>query len=148
SHLRLAAPGVRGEHAKDPQALDGTAVKLFGTHYEWSVRLDMASVAYDPDARYKVRVRVRIEKEPTAKGEAFWAGVYDVPAKKGRGQISVKAEKCGYEYAWYDVCAWTPKDGQYFWLGPGRFKKDGGVSAIKAVWVDRVEISRADKTMR
>ena len=85
-----------------------------------------------------------MEKEPDAKGEAFWAGVYDTPAKKGRGAISVKAEKCGDGYVWYDVCKWKPKDGQYFWLGPGRFKKDGGASAIKSVWVDRVEISRLD----
>ena len=142
SRLKLAVPGVRGEYTKDPETLDGTAIKLFNTHYEWSVRLDMASVAYDPDVKYKVRVRVRVEKDPGAKGEAFWAGVYDTPAKKGRGAISVKAEKCGDGYVWYDVCKWKPRDGQYFWLGPGRFKKNGGVSAIKSVWVDRVEIVR------
>ena len=142
SRLRLAAPGVRGEYAKDRGTLDGTAIKLFNTHYEWSVRLDMSSVACDPDVTYKVRVRVRVEREPDAKGEAFWAGVYDTPAKKGRGAISVKAEKCGDGYAWYDVCTWKPRDGQYFWLGPGRFKKGVGASAVKAVWVDRVEISR------
>jgi len=144
SRLRLAAVGTRGEYAKDPQTLDGTAIKLFNTHYEWSVRLDMASVAYDPDVKYRIRVRVRVEKDPAAKGEAFWAGVYDRLAKKGCGQISVKAENCGGGYEWYDVCVWTPRDGQNFWLGPGRFKKDGGVSAVKAVWVDRVEISRVD----
>ena len=132
----------------DRGTLDGTAIKLFNTHYEWSVRLDLASVAYDPDVTYKVRVRVRVEKDPAAKGEAFWAGVYDTPAKKGLGAISVKAEKCGDGYVWYDVCKWKPKDGQYFWLGPGRFKKNGGVSAIKSVWVDRVEISRVDSAVR
>ena len=142
SRMRLAVPGVRGDRVKDSDTLDGSAIKLFNTHYEWSVRLDLASVAYDPDVTYKVRVRVRVEKEPDAKGEAFWAGVYDTPAKKGRGAISVKAEKCGDGYAWYDVCKWKPRDGQYFWLGPGRFKKDGGVSAIRSVWVDRVEIVR------
>ncbi len=145
SCLRLSAPGVRGEYAKDPETLDGTAIKLFSSHYEWSVRLSMATVAYDPDAHYNVRVRVRIEKEPTARGEAFWAGVYDNVAKKGCGAISVKAEKCGYEYAWYDVCTWKPRDGQCFWLAPGRFKKPNGVSAIKAVWVDRVELVRKDR---
>ena len=99
-------------------------------------------IAFDPDVTYKVRVRVRVEKDPSAKGEAFWAGVYDRVAKKGCGSISVKAERCGDGYAWYDVCKWKPRDGQYFWLGPGRFKKNGGVSAIKSVWVDRIEISR------
>ena len=144
SRLKLAVPGVRGEYTKDTGTLDGSAIKLFNTHYEWSVRLDLASVAYDPDVTYKVRVRVRVEKEPGKKGEAFWAGVYDTPAKKGRGSISVKVDKCGDGYAWYDVCKWKPRDGQYFWLGPGRFKKGVGVSAIKSVWVDRIEISRID----
>ena len=70
--------------------------------------------------------------------------MYDTPAKKSCGSISVKADKCGEGYAWYDVCAWKPRDGQYFWLGPGRFKKGVEASAINAVWVDCVEISRMD----
>ena len=144
SRLRLSVPGVRGDRVKERGTLDGMAIKLFNTHYEWSVGFDTASIAYDPDVTYKVRVRVRVEKDPAAKGEAFWAGVYDRVAKKGCGSISVKAERCGDGYAWYDVCKWKPRDGQYFWLGPGRFKKDGGVSAIKSVWVDRIEISRVD----
>ena len=145
SRLRLAQPGVRGDYVKDRGTLDGTAIKLFNTHYEWSVRLDVASVAYDPETKYKIRARVRVEKEPDSKGEAFWAGVYDTPAKKGCGSISVKAEKCGDGYLWYDVCTWMPKDGQYFWFAPGRFDKKGGdTSAIKSVWLDRIEISRME----
>ena len=145
SRLRLAQPGVRGDYVKDRGALDGTAIKLFNTHYEWSVRLDMASVAYDPGTKYKIRARVRVEKEPDSKGEAFWAGVYDTPAKKGCGSIFVKTEKCGDGYLWYDICTWMPKDGQYFWFAPGRFdKKGGGTSAIKSVWLDCVEISRVE----
>ena len=144
SRLRLSVPGVRGDRVKDRDTLDGTAIKLFNTHYQWSVGFDTAMIAFDPDVTYKVRVRVRVEKEPSAKGEAFWAGVYDRVAKKGCGSILVKTERCGDGYAWYDVCKWKPRDGQYFWLGPGRFKKNGGVSAIKSVWVDRIEISRVD----
>ena len=35
-----------------------------------------------------------------------------------------------------------PADGQYFWIGPGRFdRKRGASSAIKALWIDRVEMS-------
>ena len=40
--------------------------------------------------------------------------------------------------AWYDVCTWVPNDGEYFWIGPGRFNKDGK-SAIKALWIDKIE---------
>lgn len=142
SQLRLTAPGVRGEVVACAGTLDGTAIKLFGTHYEWSVGLHMKDIAYDPGTTYRIRARMKVERNGDAKGEAIWAGVYDVPAKRGRGQISVKAENCGDGWAWYDVTAWKPADGQYFWIGPGRFdRKRGASSAIKALWIDRVEMS-------
>lgn len=49
------------------------------------------------------------------------------------------------EYAWYDVCTWTPReDGkEYFWIGPGRFGKDGK-SSVKAVYLDKIELSPAN----
>ena len=33
---------------------------------------------------------------------------------------------------------------EYFWIGPGRFGKDGK-SSIKAVWIDKLEISRVTR---
>ena len=49
------------------------------------------------------------------------------------------------EYAWYDICTWTPReDGkEYFWIGPGRFGKDGK-SSVKAVYLDKIELSPAN----
>ncbi len=140
--LTFRLPGVRGEYVKDEDTLDGSAIRLYNTHYEWSVRLDMDDVAYDQDVEYQIRARVRVEKEPGATGEAFWAGVYDTVAKRGCGGIAPKVADCGEGYVWYDVCKWRPKDGQYFWIGPGRFRKSGGRSSVKGVWVDRVEIAR------
>ena len=70
-----------------------------------------------------------------------WAGIYDPVAKRSRGGIQPRTEKVSAGYAWYDVCTWTPNEDEYFWIGPGRFGKDGN-SSIKALWIDKLEFSR------
>ena len=89
-----------------------------------------------PNATYTVRVRARCEK--AGEGEAFWAGVYDPVSKTERGGIQPKTLEVGPEYAWYDVCTWVPKLNEFLWIGPGRFKK-GAKSAIKGLWIDKIE---------
>ena len=135
-HVSCHRLGEWGAYVDDPLASDGRALKLFNTHFEWCCQFDMHRVAFEPGAKYTVRVRLRCEKESA--GEAFWAGVYDPVAKKGRGEIHPKTGAVGANYAWYDVCTWVPNDGEYFWIGPGRFNKDGK-SATKALWIDKIE---------
>ena len=136
SFITCCRRGTWGDFVDDPKASDKKALKLFNTHFEWCCQFDMHRVAFEPGAKYTVRVRLRCEKESA--GEAFWAGVYDPVAKKGRGEIHPKTGAVGADYAWYDVCTWVPNDGEYFWIGPGRFNKDGK-SAIKALWIDKIE---------
>ena len=143
--LTLVLPGKYGEYAADPKASHGRAIRLFNTHYEWCVRLPMRTVAYDEGATYRLRVRVRVEKDPDAKGEAFWTGVYDPEAKRDVLHVTVKVQNCGSDYVWCDLGKWIPRDCQSFWLGPGRFKKDGGKSAVRAVWVDCIELQEEKK---
>ena len=145
SRLRLAQRGVRGDYVKDRGTLDGTAIKLFNTHYEWSVRLDMASVAYDPETKYKIRLRARVEKEPGAKGEAFWAGVYSRSKSNGIGSISPRVEDVDGEYHWYTAARWipNPKEDVMIWAGPGRFGNEG--SAVNAVYIDCLELVPASE---
>jgi hypothetical protein len=126
-----------------PKAADGKAMKLYYTHFEWCTTFPMHKVEFEPGATYKVRVRVRVDKLRDG-GEAFWAGVYDPVAKVGRGGIQPRTEKTSSEYAWYDVCTWVPNENEYFWIGPGRFGKDGK-SSIKALWVDKIDFSRVTK---
>jgi hypothetical protein len=47
-------------------------------------------------------------------------------------------------YQWYDVATWQPEAKQYVWIGPGRFNKEKlkANPAIKAVYVDRIELVR------
>ena len=48
-------------------------------------------------------------------------------------------------YQWYTVATWVPSAGQYIWAGPGQFDQQNGKnSAVKAVYVDCLEIVRAD----
>ena len=143
-YLRLARPGQWGAFVDDPKAADGKALKLFNTHFEWCTTYSMNKVAFKPGAKYKVRARIRVEKARDG-GEAFWVGVYDFVAKRNSGSIVPRTDAIkDAEYAWYDVCTWTPRaDGREdFWIGPGRFGADGK-SNIKAVYLDKVELSIA-----
>jgi len=142
--INLGRPGAWGELVADPDAEDGFAAKLFNTHYEWCLQWPIEPRWFQPGAKYKARVRLRVAKSDR-EGEAFWAGVYDSAKKTGHGQIQPKTSEVRDGYQWYDVAAWTPEDKQYVWVGPGRFDKQGGKpSAIEAVYVDRLEFTRAD----
>lgn len=144
--LRLGKPGVWGEYSvADPGAEDGSAMRLNNTHFEWCTTLPFDHVKYEPGARYRIRMRARVEKEPGKEGEAFWAGVYDTGKKKSHGGIDRKTAVIGEGYAWYDVAEWTPEADHYFWVGPGRFGlKGGSASAIKALFIDKIELMRVD----
>ena len=87
-----------------------------------------------------------MDKKPDGKGEAFWAGVYDSARRKGCGSLSVKAEKVGKGWQWYDVLTWKPEPDQYFWFGPGRFdnKTLRESPAHNGVYLGALEISRVE----
>ncbi len=143
--LSLGNRGMWGDTVADPLAEDGSAMKLFNTHFEWCTTLPFSRVAFDPGHKYRLRMRVRVEKEPGQAGEAFWAGVYDAKNKKGCGGIERKTAAVEDGYVWYVVAEWIPERDHYFWIGPGRFdKKGGGTSAIKALFIDKLELSRID----
>ncbi len=139
--MSLGRPGEWDERVSDSEAEDGSAIKLFNTHYEWCLTWRVNPTVFEPGAKYKLRARVRVAKSDR-QGNAFWAGVYDTARKRGWGQIqpATSAVKDGYQ--WYDVATWTPETNQYIWVGPGTYPKDGGQSAIEAVYIDRFELTR------
>jgi len=139
--MSLGHPGEWGERVPDDQAEDGSAIKLFNTHYEWCLQWHVNPAVFEPDSQYKLRVRVRVAKTDR-EGSAFWAGIYDVARKKGWGHVQPSTSDVQEGYQWYDVGTWTPQADQYLWVGPGPFAKDGGRSAIEAVYVDRFELTR------
>lgn len=141
--MSLGQPGKWGERVPDERAEDGFAIKLFNTHYEWCLQWRVNPTVFEPGAKYQLRVRVRVGKTDR-EGNAFWAGVYDGARKKGWGQIQPSTSAVQEDYQWFDVATWTPEAEQYVWVGPGVFPKDGGQSAIAAVYVDRFEFTRVD----
>ena len=144
SVLKLGRPGTWGAFVDDPLAADGKALKLFNSHFEWCTTLRMERIHFAPGRKFRIRARIRVEKDPSRPdGEAFWAGVYSDADRTGRGGIEPKTSAVSDAYAWYDVCTWQPKKGEFFWIGPGRFNADGK-SAIKALWIDQIEIVPAD----
>jgi len=142
--LSIGRRGEWGDYVTDPLAEDGTALKLFNTHYEWCTQWRVDPSWFEPGTTYRVRMRIRVEKTGQGDGEAFWAGVYDTVRKKGYGQIQPKVSETGDGYQWYDVATWQPEANQYIWIGPGRFEKDKLATnpAIQAVYVDRMELVR------
>ena len=133
-----------GKYADDPKAADGRAVKLNSSLTDnWNARFLMHRIEFEPGVKYTLRVRARVDK--LRDGEAFWAGVYDPVAKCCRGKgAQPRTDKISDDYDWYEVCTWEPKEGDIFWIGPGRCGKDGK-PAIKAVWIDKLELSRVDR---
>ena len=139
-HISLLNRGWWGDYVNDPRAADGRALMLKGLHFEWCSQFPMHRIAFAPGTKYRLRARIRVEKLHDG-GEAFWAGVYDPAAKCGRATIAPRTENTSPQYAWYDIATWTPRTSEHFWIGPGRFGKDGK-SAIKALWIDKLEFSR------
>lgn len=145
--LRLSKRGQWGDTVADAAAGDGTAMKLYNTHYEWCTGFSFRKVAFDEGARYKLRARVRVEKIPGAPdGEAFWLGVYDYANKKGCGGRDIKCSQIGDGYQWFDVAEWVPEEAHDFWIGPGRFdlKTHAASPSYKAVYIDKLELSRVE----
>ncbi|MBQ7189578.1 MAG: DUF4838 domain-containing protein [Kiritimatiellae bacterium] len=138
--IGLCNPGKWGAFVDDPEAEDGKALKLFNSHFEWAAQMSFHKVAFDPGTEFELRARIKVEKEPDLKGEAFWCGIYDQKGKKGIGAIQPKVEEVGDGYAWYSVATWKPERDHYFWMGPGRFTN--GKSCIRAVYLDKLEFVR------
>ena len=107
--------------------------------------MPFSRVAFDPGRKYRLRVRLRVEKQPGKQGEAFWAGVYDPISKQSCGGVERKTSALGDGYEWVEVAEWVPQAEQYFWIGPGRFDlQGGGASAIQALFIDKLELLRVD----
>ena len=136
-HLTLSYKGALCDFADDALADDGKAVKVFNTHYEWCVRFRMDNVCFAPKTRYRLRIRVRVEK--AGSGEAFSCGIQD--SKWGCiTAISPKTDEISNAYEWYDIGAFTPSRGMYMWFAPGRFANNGA-SPVNGVWIDKIELS-------
>ena len=130
-----------GGFVDDPGAGDGKALKLYNTHYQWCVQFPLSKIVFEPGVKYKAQLRVRVDKRRD--GMAFSAGVYSLNDRKPRSSAAFKTGETSGEYAWYDIPAWEPKDGEILWIAPGAFGADGK-SSVNGVYIDKVRFVRAD----
>ena len=131
----------------DAQAADGKALRLENNHYEWYAQSNLGFVQYDPGVKYRLRVRVRTELKPWAKGEAFSFGVCDTAARRKVGARSIAVDRVkGSGYAWYDGFDFTPVESCVLWVAPGHFNPAlARASPIHdGVWIDCVELVHTD----
>ena len=140
SAFNINREGEWAQCCDDPKALDGQAISISTARSGWTVTFDLDNVTFRPNKNYTLKVRARVSKKPGTYGNAFWAGVYSNEEKKGRGQITVKAEAVSDDgYQWYDVITWVPGRNEYFWIGVGPFDTKIG-SPVEGVWVDEILI--------
>ena len=139
--IPLGAHGRGGERVDDPAATCGKALKFFNTHHEWCVQMPLNEVRFDDGVKYRLRARVRVDK--AGEGSAFSVGVYDKEGKRVLCSSAPTTDKTSADYAWYDIGVFEPKPKAYIWMAPGVFDS-AGKSAINAVYVDAIELSRAD----
>ena len=144
SELRVPESN-RGALADDPAAENGRAIRLFGTCFDWTSGFDFAPCVFDEGARYRVRVRVRVDAVPGQSGEAFSFGIYNyAQRRRAFADRRVKTDEVKTAgYAWYELPAWKPEPGDRLWFASGEFRK-GQPSAVRDVWIDAIEIVRAD----
>ena len=125
-----------GRIVKDETALDGKAIEAHNRADEAGAAwLYFGNVAADPDAKYIVRFRARVDRAPDGKGEAF-------NATYGNERIAPRVEDVQDGWQWYAFKPRKINDGQSFSFASGRFSKGGGRAAVNGVRIDRIEISR------
>jgi len=138
----LAGEGRWVSLEKDPLASDGVAARMPGNHLEWAIqqRLGIGLVSDNPGVPFKCYASIRCEKIGD-QGEAFHFGVYDMRNKRGVGEGAVQAAEIkDDQYHTYEIATAPLTGDMYIWVAPPKNPDN-----IKAVWVDRFWLVRADK---
>lgn len=127
-------------YVDDPSADDGRAMFISGRYKNWTTHFSLDQVNADDGESYVIRARVRVDRKPGARGEAFRAalGSHRDPV----ASFTVDLADVSDGYAWYDLFRWTPGSGKCegFHFASGLF--EGPNPPYRAIYVDRFEIVR------
>ncbi|NOX54409.1 MAG: DUF4838 domain-containing protein [Planctomycetes bacterium] len=136
NQFRLSKPGVWSSLVKDPNASDGMAARMPGSHRQWALQLPLAG---DLKGLGRWRCYVVARCEGSAKdGLAMTMGLYDTVNRKGVASRRVSVEDSqGDRYRIFDLGTHELRGGLYFWVAPP--ERPG---QIDAVYVDRIFIVR------
>ena len=124
----------------------GKAICLANDNWDWSTQFGLSQVAFDPGARFRLRVRAKVDLGRES-GPVLSAGVYDAGASKSVLRTNFDSKAVKADWAWYDIGIWDPNDRQYIWIAPGAFDRARNpVSpAYDRIYIDELEISRVDR---
>ncbi|MAE62677.1 MAG: hypothetical protein CMJ18_00270 [Phycisphaeraceae bacterium] len=123
-----------GRFVKDPTATNGVAMYQLPDHKEWAVQSWFDPSRFEPETRYDVYARIRVDKK-SAQGQAFSSGVYD-QERGGVAGLSVKLQDIE-DNGWhlYRIGRVTPSLQQFIWCAPRNNPQDVG-----GFWVDYFEM--------
>ena len=125
-----------GEIVKDSEAYRGECMKVYTSEdWEGPLSLSFGNVAYDADADYEVRFRAKVDPVPGGAGEAFNAEFAGM-------RIAPTVAEAGEGWKWYSYRPLRLRDANVFRFKNGRFSKGGGRGAVKATYIDTLEIRR------
>lgn len=124
-----------GTIAKDPSAIGGKAIRAWNYDEDEAASVSFGNVAFDADARYRVRVHIRCERAENGHGEAF-------NCLLGGTAVRRRIEEVEDGWHWYEFPVRKLHDQLVLSFCSGRFSAGGGSPAVKGVFIDAVEIVR------
>ncbi|MBT3377306.1 MAG: DUF4838 domain-containing protein [Lentisphaerae bacterium] len=139
SRFRLHGVGRWVEYVDDPASSNGSAVRMPGSHHQWAAQCEMPE-ELEPGQFWRCFVVARCEANAQT-GVGIQMGIYDRAAKKGVADRSISIEEsAGQDYRVFDLGTHELTDSKYFWVAPCMSPDD-----VKAVYVDRIFVIRADR---
>ncbi len=130
----------RAKEESDPDATGGKAMRVVNYINDTGVYFNISNLAYDRDAEYRIRIRVKVERVEGGKGEAFRAHL----GRKNIVAVNVK-DVPDDTYRWYDLGTAKLTPDMVFEFSNGRFANGGGRTAVKATWIDCLEFTRKEQ---
>lgn len=151
--MSIAEEGRLGVRKVDPQASDYLAVMMPGWHHEWACHIYWKNLPEKAQkGRWKVYAVIKVEKKPEVdpEKEAIWAGVYHTARREGLAEVRIPIKETSEEYKSYLIGVVEASPDQYIWIAPtagglaGPVRLSPGEGNVKALWVDRIVLVRAD----
>jgi len=131
-----------------PVACHASPIKRVGNDIEirpsaacWVFRYRIGSIAYDKDAEYVLRVRVKAVRKPGVPNDtAFTFGYYDLAKRLCEDYAGAKVSQTVSFGAWYELPARKFNDTLDFWFAPG----DRAGDLLDSLTLTNIEIVRKE----
>lgn len=132
SQFQLAGVPDWVDLVKDPEASNGIAARMPGSHTQWAVQYHISdTLAQTLSGNWKCYVIARCETGP--QGGVFNCGIYD---ERSHGSVTTITPAAGRaadgKYRTYSLGSHKLAGGMYLWVAP-----TGDANAMKAIYVDR-----------